>query len=152
MKLLDVQYTMHEGSQPGGQLNREQWRMSAMMSQHFVLAAIILCLDLDWDTRFGMTQEDEVERSWPRETRVQKLKNSYEIWATSSRKSNRAAKAAEALRVMLKRLETSPLKVAQEKPAGSVQGMMTVSNPASTFGMLLRYAPSILHALACLVL
>jgi hypothetical protein len=106
MKLLDVQYLMHEGSQPGGQLYRERWRMSALISQDFVLAAIILCLDLDWETRFGKTHEDEVEKIWPRDARLQKLKNSYEIWSESSRKSNRAAKAAEALRVMLKRLET----------------------------------------------
>jgi hypothetical protein len=88
--------------------------MSALISQDFVLAAIILCLDLDWDMRFGKSYEDEVEKIWPRDTRLQKLKNSYEIWSESSSKSNRAAKAAEALRVMLKRLETDDLKIAQK--------------------------------------
>jgi hypothetical protein len=79
MKLLDVQYIIHGASQPGGQLFREQWRMSALISQDYVLAAIILCLDLDWDTRFGKPREDEAETIWPRDERLQKLKNSYEI-------------------------------------------------------------------------
>jgi hypothetical protein len=143
MKLLDVQYIMHEASQPGGQLYRERWRMSSLISQDFVLAAIILCLDLDWDMRFGKTHEDEVERIWPRDTRLQKLKHSYEIWSESSRKSNRAAKAAEALRVMLRRLETGNLKAAQQRPVGSECSNLEsriISSPENAPGRLTQNA------------
>jgi hypothetical protein len=143
MKLLDVQYIMHEASQPGGQLYRERWRMSSLISQDFVLAAIILCLDLDWDMRFGKSHEDEVERIWPRDTRLQKLKHSYEIWSESSRKSNRAAKAAEALRVMLRRLETGNLKAAQQRPVGSECSNLEsriISSPENAPGRLTQNA------------
>lgn len=137
MKLLDIQYIMHGASQPGGQLFREQWRMSALISQDFVLAAMILCLDLDWIARFGKPREDEVEAMWPRDTRLQKLKNSYEIWSESSKKSNRAAKAAEALRVMLKRLEPGNKKITQGKLVGPATPMSEIemgSNPVIGFG------------------
>ena len=139
MKLLDVQCILHEASQPGAQLYCERWRMSAMISQHYVLAAIILCLDLNWDMKFGNSREDEIEMIWPRDTRLQKLKHCYKIWTESSRISTIAAKAAEGLRTMLKRLELGNLKTAQERPVGSACSMLeliTVSNPASHPGTL----------------
>jgi len=145
MKLLDVQCILHRASQPGGQLYRERWRMSALISQDYVLAAMILCLDLDWDMKFGKSHEDEIERIWPRDTRLQKLKHSYEIWSESNRISAIAAKAAEALRVMLKRLETGNLKTAQERPVGpacSMLELVMVSNPGSAPGMLPQNASS----------
>ena len=145
MKLLDVQCISHEASQPGGQLYRERWRMTALVSQHYVLAAMILCLDLDWTMRFGKIHEDEFERLWPRDTRLQKLKHSYEIWSESSRISAIAAKVAEALRVMLKRLETGNLKTAQEGPVGPACSMLELimaSNPAGTPSTLPQNASS----------
>jgi len=105
MRLLAVQISMHEASQPGSQLAHERWRMGALMSPDFVLAAIILCLDLDWASRVGNTHlDDEVEKLWPRAVRLQNLKGSHDIWAEARQKSKLAAKAAEVLRVMLIRL------------------------------------------------
>ena len=125
VKLLDMQRDLHEASQPGGQLYLERWRMTALSSQYYVHAAMILCLDLDWAMRFGEGEEDEVERIWPKDTRLKKLNRSYEIWFESRRISAIAAKAAEALRIMLQRLETRNLKPAQKisvEPAGSIMG------------------------------
>lgn len=105
MKLLAVQISMYEASQPGSQLAHERWRMGVLMSPDFALAAIILCLDLDWASRVGNTHlDDEVEKLWPRAVRLQNLKGSHEIWAEACQKSKLAAKAAEVLRVMLIRL------------------------------------------------
>ena len=142
VKLLDVQCIFHEAIQPGGQLYRERWRLNALISQHYVLAGMILCLDLDWDMRFGKSREDEVEKMWPRDTRLQKLKHSYEIWLESSRISAIAAKAAEAMRVMLERLETGKLKAAQKRPLGPECSMpeLMVSNPAIASRTLLQNA------------
>jgi hypothetical protein len=111
MKLLDVQCIFHEASQPGGQLFGEQWRRAALINQDYVLVAMILCLDLAWGMRVeeGLPYdcEDEVETMWPRNKRLQTLKSSYDIWCKSSTISALAAKAAEALRVMLKDLEST---------------------------------------------
>ncbi|CZR63237.1 uncharacterized protein PAC_13134 [Phialocephala subalpina] len=127
MKLLDVQCTFYEATQPGGQLFEEQWRSAALINQDYLLAAMILCLDLSR----GMTSEEglplnyegKIEATWPRNKRLQALKSSYDIWCKSSTISALAAKAAETLRVMLKDLES----------ANSIGAVPTtlVSNPTS---------------------
>ena len=137
MKALDVQCILHEASQPGGQLYRDRWRISAPIGQDYHLAAMILCLDLDWEMKSGKSHEDEVERIWPRDTRLQKLKHSYKIWSELSRKSAIAAKVAEALRVMIERLEIGILKTAQEGVGGQECPMlepMILSNSTGAFG------------------
>ncbi|KAE8449401.1 hypothetical protein EG329_008302 [Mollisiaceae sp. DMI_Dod_QoI] len=113
MKLLDAQCILHEASQPGGQLFVERWKMNNRVKQDYVLAAMILCLDLAWgmrmekDSGLHSDYEDEIETMWPRNKRLQTLKRSSAIWCESSTTSTLAAKAAEALRVMLKDLEST---------------------------------------------
>jgi len=139
MKLLDVQYIFNEAIQPGGQLFGEQWRATALINQDYVLASMILCLDLACGLRVGASLpsdcESEIEAMWPRNKRLQALKNSYDIWCKLSTISALAAKAAEALRVMLKDLES----------ADSVEAMPTilVSNPTSNSGMKFLFCISL---------
>jgi hypothetical protein len=141
MKLLDVQRIFHEATQPGGQLFGEQWRAAAIINQDYVLAAMILCLDLAWALRLeeGMPSdyEGEIEAMWPKNKRLQALKSSYHIWCKSSTISTLAAKAAEALRVMLKDLES----------ADSAEAVPTtlVSNPTRVSGMPLLVCISTPH-------
>lgn len=122
MRLLEVQYEFHKATQPNGQLYREQWRPSALLNQDYILAAMILCFELTWDTnlkkntssinsREEQTRQmseatSEIEATWPREKRMQALQDSYIIWCESSAISALAAKAEEALRVMLKNLKS----------------------------------------------
>ncbi|KAL5329417.1 hypothetical protein ACEPPN_002929 [Leptodophora sp. 'Broadleaf-Isolate-01'] len=113
MKLLQVQITFCEESQAGRQFSGEKWRNAAgLLHQDYVLAAMVLCLDLTWGMRNVQGQshslEDGMEVSWPREQRIKSLKSSYDIWRKSSTKSTLAAKAAEALRVMLSNLQSGP--------------------------------------------
>lgn len=104
MRLLDVQLMFHEASQPGGQLDGERWRGKAIVNGDYILAAMILCLDLASGEVQLSDEGDEVEEMWPREQRLQRLRCSYELWCKSSGISDLAAKAAEVLRVMLKDL------------------------------------------------
>jgi hypothetical protein len=109
MKLLDVQHIVYETTRPGGQLFSEQWRTSALMNQDYVLAAMIISLDLAWDTRINdvtTEHENEVAAMWPKTIRLQKLKSSYDIWCKWIATFAVAAKAAEALKGMLKDLES----------------------------------------------
>ena len=140
MKLLDVQFIVNEATQPGGQLFGEQWRTSALLNQDYVLAAMILCLDLAWGMRVeqGLPSDydGEIEAMWPRSKRLQALKSSYAIWCRSSTISALAAKAAEALRVMLKDLESAPAPDSAEKG---------VSDPAKISGTPFPTHHSTLH-------
>jgi hypothetical protein len=112
LKLLDLQYIVYEATRPGGQLFSEQWRTSALLIQDYVLAAMIISLDLAWGTRMKTAPtncEDEITPMWPTIRRVKTLKSSYDIWCKSTTTSALAAKAAEALKGMLKDLESSGL-------------------------------------------
>ncbi|KAG4441524.1 hypothetical protein IFR05_002981 [Cadophora sp. M221] len=113
MKLLQVQITFCEESQAGRPFSGEQWRNAAgLLHQDYVLAAMILCLDFTWGMKIEQGQspslEDGTEAIWPREQRIQALKTSYDIWSKSSTKSTLAAKATEALRVMLNNPQPGP--------------------------------------------
>ncbi|KAF4633363.1 hypothetical protein G7Y89_g4754 [Cudoniella acicularis] len=138
MKLLDIQLTFNEASQPGGRLSRERWRMSALINQEYILAAMILCLDLSCGMRFARNlpsgRDDEVERMWSRDMRLQRLKTGYEVWSESSRISAMVAKAAEALKVMLKDLEPINSETRDAKPVATsclMSDLLLVVNPAS---------------------
>ncbi|TVY89369.1 Fusarisetin A cluster transcription factor [Lachnellula willkommii] len=109
MRLLDVQRTFDEASQPGGQLSGERWRRAALINQDYVLAAMVLCLDLAWGRRMDSTRltSDETETMWPRDKLLEALRVSYEIWCKSRTVSALAVKVSEALGVMLKDLEST---------------------------------------------
>lgn len=111
VKLLDIQLSFFDATESGGQLFGEQWRMSALLNQDYLLAAMVLCLDLTWGLKVGKglspDSEDAIETTWPRNERLKLLQNSYDIWSQSSKTSALAAKATGALKFMLKDLDSS---------------------------------------------
>jgi hypothetical protein len=111
MRLLKIQTELHDLSLPGGLLFRDRWKMGSPVNNDFLLAAMVLCLDLDWKTNKSNSrnlkdQGDEVEALWPRDVRLESLKRSYNIWCASSKTSTLSTKAAESLKIMLQKLET----------------------------------------------
>ncbi|PVH73004.1 hypothetical protein DL98DRAFT_59276 [Cadophora sp. DSE1049] len=111
MKMLNIQIAFDEASQPGGQFSGEQWRNAGSFHQDYILAAMIICLDLAPRKRPVHMENpeivDEIDAAWPQNERLQALEKSYAIWNKSSSKSALASKASEALRVMLKDLNSS---------------------------------------------
>ncbi|TVY80636.1 Fusarisetin A cluster transcription factor fsa6 [Lachnellula suecica] len=136
MNLLNAQCTFNQASQPGGRLAGEEWREAALINQDYILAGMILCLDLAWCRRTGedmrLNPNDGIEKMWPRNRRLSTLKSSYDIWCKSSTISSVAAKAAEALRVMLKDLESADL--VEPSPTSATSVLRSES------GMCLRFA------------
>ncbi|TVY39195.1 Fusarisetin A cluster transcription factor [Lachnellula occidentalis] len=123
MRLLDVQRTFDEASQPGGQLSGEKWRRAALINQDYVLAAMVLCLDLAWGRRMNghssLSSECEDDTTmWPRGKMLEAVRASFEIWCKSRRVSALAVKATEALGVMLKDLDSTD--AAESQPSTSV--------------------------------
>jgi hypothetical protein len=144
MKLLDVQYIFYTATQPGGQMFGELWRTSALINQDYVLAAMILCLDLAWSMRvekdLHVNYDSEIEATWPRMERLRAVKSSYDIWCKLSATSALAAKAAETLRAMLKDLEVSDS--AESVPTTSVSKLASVSGtPTPIFVFLFLPLP-----------
>lgn len=125
MKLLDVQRNFHEATQPAGQLYGEQWRPSALINQDYVLAAMILCLDLTWGAKQGSVEH--FASVYPREKILEALKTSCGIWCGLNSESTLAAKASEALVTMLKNLVP-----ADSNPIADTSGLTYAPPPSST--------------------
>lgn len=123
MRLLTVQSMFYNATQSGGQLFGEQWRTSALINQDYILASMILCLDLASSTTTEATpsseNEGEIDSLWPRSTRLQSVKDGYAIWSKLSHQSAVAAKAADALKVMLKKVEVVDSKFTPKTVASS---------------------------------
>ncbi|MAD82224.1 MAG: hypothetical protein CL912_04615 [Deltaproteobacteria bacterium] len=107
MKMLNIQITFDEASQPGERFSEEQWRNAGSFHQDYILAAMIICLDIARGTRpvaRANPTTEEIDTTWPRNERLHALEKSYAVWKKSSSNSILASKATEALRVMLKDL------------------------------------------------
>jgi hypothetical protein len=116
MELLHHQATLHQESQPGGRLRSVKWYISSLTTHDFMLAAMLVCLDL------YHTAETERKRrtsgSLPttpqtpeqyddgrREQMMQAVEHCISIWDSVRDQSIEAYKASSALRVMVEKLK-----------------------------------------------
>ena len=109
MDLLRHQETLHYEALPGRRLHGMKVFISSLTAHDFLLAAMIVCLDL-W---YGAEAEGAGRSSgdlytWGLERRadmIQALEISHSIWAETRDESMEAYKASETLTVMLKKLK-----------------------------------------------
>ncbi|RDL35368.1 uncharacterized protein BP5553_07299 [Venustampulla echinocandica] len=111
LQILKHQSSLHEETQPGGQLYECRWRVSSVVNNDFLFATTLLCLDLDYDLVYGPPNPDclcdaDVD-NMQRANIVKALQESYRIWRFSSHSSREARKAAEAVRIVLGKIERS---------------------------------------------
>ena len=111
MELLHHQVTLHHEFRSGGRLHNMQWALTSITSHDFLLAAMIVCLELYYGA-----QEDSASKSagelytWGLERRgemIQALEASKNIWKEQRDQSIEAYKASEMLTVMLTMLQRS---------------------------------------------
>lgn len=107
LELLGHQAALHRETQPGGQLCHARWYVSSLTVHNFLVAAMIICLDLYHCTDsaeqssgdisvWGYERRDELENA---------LQISYSIWKESSEHSTEALKSCQALGAMLARVK-----------------------------------------------
>lgn len=108
LQILEHQSTLNQHTQPGGRLYRDRWKISSLVNHDFLLAATILCLDLDRDLARGIpaTPNGTVMSRIGRDDVIRALLESYRIWLQSSSSSREARKAVEVLRIILGKAET----------------------------------------------
>ena len=103
LQILQHQSTLNQETQPGGQLYRDRWKVSSLVNHDFLLAATILCLDLDHTIGAGPSSqhnEDAIVEEGADHV-APALHESYKIWLKSSTSSREAQKATEVLKIML---------------------------------------------------
>lgn len=116
MELLAHQATLHQESQPGGRLRSVKWYISSLTTHDFLLAAMLVCLDLYHQADFSRRGRGSASPSSPnsdmmyadsrRDEMMQAVEQCVLIWDSVKEISMEAFKASAALKVMLEKLKT----------------------------------------------
>ena len=138
LDILARQADLHQASQPGGRLFEDRWMLGALMVHDFLLAAMVLCLDLSIRLRFDAAADDVANRAYLALQTSQQiwaaLQTSREVWTATSALSPEARTAAFALDLMLRKVS--------EKNRSSV--VPAQQAPPPTIGVA---EPSVVHPL-----
>jgi hypothetical protein len=139
MTLLAHQEQLHKEALPGGRLYVIKWFVSSMQKNDFLLGAMIVCLDLNYDS----TAEQYDRFFWTPEQRanmLRSLENVHKLWKAESEASIDAFKASEILRIMLEKLHAAQR---SEEPQTSAEAfakfddnLQPEHSAAMTLGML----------------
>ncbi|KAF2172528.1 hypothetical protein M409DRAFT_63187 [Zasmidium cellare ATCC 36951] len=144
MELLAHQATLHQESQPGGRLRSVKWYISSLTTHDFLIAAMLVCLDL--------YHTAEAERNGPkanspqsplvsdlydegrREQMMQSVEHCITIWESVRDQSMEAYKASTALRVMIEKLKAHQERQRND-PGYAQQAANSYPGRAPNFGM-----------------
>ncbi|GKZ79197.1 hypothetical protein AnigIFM56816_003072 [Aspergillus niger] len=126
-EILRHQADIYHETQPGGLLYRDRQFPNSLQTADYLLAAMIICLDLSQNptgTPPGSTDEDVIRG---REELLSTIETSHRIFEQQRRRSADAQKAYAALTIMLRRLkaqklDSEQLASAQQQPYGSSNG------------------------------
>lgn len=97
MKILSRQADLHQASQPGGQLCDDRWMVSSLMAYDFLLAAMVVCLELSVHMRNATTS-----RNADFDRQFDALQTSYTIWTSRDLESKETRTAAQVLELMIR--------------------------------------------------
>ncbi|KAL4991454.1 hypothetical protein BDW68DRAFT_184901 [Aspergillus falconensis] len=107
MSLLQHQTTLHAQVQPGGVLCHSKWFLSSMASHDFILAAMILCLELHHQSRnSGQPGGEDLHC---RDGFLPALHTSCQIWSRYKDSSAEAMQAWRSISIMLSKLNATSL-------------------------------------------
>jgi hypothetical protein len=124
MEMLKHQATLHNESRPGGRLSSVKWFVSSLTTSDFLLAAMIVALDLYHTAeaeRQGRRASNDLY-DWSHDRRnsmLQTLEQSCNIWATLQDQSMEAFKAYGVLSAMLGKLQSHEAQLRQAGSGGS---------------------------------
>ncbi len=106
MRILQAQITLYSETAPRKALHDHKWKASSLITQDFLLAAMLLCLYLGYSIAAAeqANAETGIRVNWARDDMLQALQGSYLIWEELSSTSKEASKAAKALKSMLDRV------------------------------------------------
>jgi hypothetical protein len=108
LTILELQSVIDRETQVGGRLYDDQWRNLEIIKTAFLLGTTVLCVDLNQSQSCSDEQlPEETERN---QMVFSALNTSYGIWMRSSSSSQEAQKVIEALRIVLRKFETSRAK------------------------------------------
>lgn len=156
MELLAHQATLHRESQPGGRLRSVKWYISSLTTHDFLLAGMLVCLDLYHQAeaeRKGRTptsptspntttttpNSSEVYQEDRREEMLSAVEHCITIWEEIRESSMEAYKASVALRVMFDKLKAHQ---AQQAQFTAMKNSGALANPPNKSAQTKQYVSS----------
>ncbi|KAI9172634.1 Fusarisetin A cluster transcription factor fsa6 [Paramyrothecium foliicola] len=139
LDIIARQTDLHTASQPGGRLYEDRWMILALPAHDFLMAAMVICLDLSVRMRTSkgsLSGNQDLQDLVGREYRA--LQTSQRIWAGNSGTSPDAQIAASALDLMIR-------KVAENDPGFYFLQEVSSADMSSFLDMELPYADSMSH-------
>jgi Fungal specific transcription factor domain len=109
MTLLHHQGTIDAQVQPGGVLCQSRWFVTSLTTHDFILAAMILCLELHY---LSQNANRAAEDNYSKEEFLLALQNSHQIWNKSKDHSAEAMQAWRSISIMLDKLNVPGLSTA----------------------------------------
>ena len=122
------QADIHSEGQPGGQLHQDRWYISSLTTGDFLLASMILCLELSRRVfeRYGSASDIIAEES--SKQIISELEQCRRIWLDSLMISHDAGRAANAIEAMLQRVDqTSRTSFVPSTPGAAAEGNCRLS-------------------------
>ncbi|CAI7663727.1 unnamed protein product [Penicillium glandicola] len=105
LEILARQADMHQAFQPGGRLHEDQWMLSSLTIHDFLLAAMVICLDLSVRLESHTTAfvDERADHGFV-SREIVALKTSQQIWAAISHLSPESRIASLALDLMARKV------------------------------------------------
>jgi hypothetical protein len=130
--VLDRQAELAAATRDGGLLHDARWMISALTVNDFILAAMVLCLDLTLRGKHGV-RDGDTRRS------LAAVRTAHAIWVANGEHSPEARIAAEALGSTLARVEAQCVErqsvQSVQSAVDSTQGLAFTVDPMSTEDM-----------------
>lgn len=96
LEILDYQKIISHACQPGGQLQKVWWYMSSLQTYDFLLAAMILCLEMH-----HLQETDSSSAKIPELRSI--LERTHDIWANQPNRFRESIRGAGILKAMLEK-------------------------------------------------
>lgn len=103
LQILKYQAELHVACQPGGQFSNDRWMFSSLQLHDFLLAAMIICLDL-YESSHTKSPTTSHQAQRAQSTEYDALKLSHDIWSSRKANSRDARRASDVLAVMLSKV------------------------------------------------
>ncbi|KAF7517184.1 hypothetical protein PCG10_001502 [Penicillium crustosum] len=105
LEILARQVDLHQAFQPGGRLHEDQWMLSSLTIHDFLLAAMVICLDISVRLESHTTAfvDERADHGFV-SREISALKTSQRIWAANSHRSPESRIASLALDLMAQKV------------------------------------------------
>ncbi|KAJ9491144.1 hypothetical protein VN97_g2088 [Penicillium thymicola] len=118
LEILARQVDLHQAFQPGGRLHEDQWMLSSLTIHDFLLAAMVMCLDISVRLESHTTAfvDERADHGFV-SREIAALKTSQRIWAANSHRSPESRIASLALDLMTRKVAERQATFSCDQPA-----------------------------------